>query len=85
MKRQKPGTVAKVNLKSRDNENSSLHENEETLGSRDKRSACWYRLLALGSPNLLPKLSVRAAYMKAGRNGMWKHVYRGSRWETGSA
>lgn len=52
MKRQKPGTVAKVNLKSGDNENSPFHENQETLGSRDKRGACRYRPLALGSTNL---------------------------------
>lgn len=36
MMRQKPNTVSKVNLKSRDIENSPPHENQESLGTRAK-------------------------------------------------
>lgn len=52
MKRQKPDSASKVNLKSRDIENSSPHENQESLGARGKSCACWYSRLALGSTNL---------------------------------
>lgn len=48
MKRQNLGTVAKMNLKSRGNENSFLHENQETLGGRDKRCACQCSLSVQG-------------------------------------
>lgn len=59
MRRQKPATIAQVNLRNRDKGNSSVHENHETLGTRARDFFCWHTLLVLGPTNLLLKLSVR--------------------------
>lgn len=59
--RQKPATIAQVNLRNRDKGNSSVHENHETLGTRARDFFCWHTLLVLGPTNLLLKLSVRTA------------------------